>query len=105
MNRLSPERLRSLRNEISIAELIRDRLDLPNKFRDNFLRFLCPLCHEFNTAVNPKTNLGRCFLCKRNFNPIDLVMAVYGCSFIEAVKFLEDPALSNRQFAALLRQR
>ena len=94
--------MRSLRNDIPLAYVIQARLDLPNKYQDNFLRFLCPLCKEFNTAVNPKTNLGRCFRCMRNFNPIDLVMAVYGCSFLDAIKYLENPALSNRQFSALL---
>jgi hypothetical protein len=37
-------------------------------------RFLCPLCNGFDTAVNPKTNLARCFRCEKNFNTIDLVM-------------------------------
>ena len=105
MSRLSAERLRSLRNDIPLAYLIQARLDLPSKHRDSLLRFLCPLCKEFNTAVNPKTNLGRCFRCLRNFNPIDLVMAVHGCSFLDAVRFLENPAPSNRHFSALLRRR
>lgn len=108
MSRLSAEHLRSLRNDIPIGDLIQKQLDLPSKHRDGFLRFLCPLCNEFNTAVNPKTNLGRCFRCLRNFNPIDLVMAVQGCSFLNAVKYLENPtppASSDRQISALLRRR
>jgi hypothetical protein len=40
------------------------------------------------TACHPKTNLGRCFRCQRNFNPIDLVMVVKGLCFQEAVQFL-----------------
>ena len=52
------------------------------------LRFLCPLCREFNTAVNPRTNLGRCFRCEQNFNPIDMVMIVKGYSFLQAVEYL-----------------
>ena len=105
MTRLSAERLRSLRNDIPIAHVIQVRLDLPSKHRDGFLRFLCPLCNEFNTAVNPKTNLGRCFRCLRNFNPIDIVMAARGCSFLDAVRYLENPALSDRQISALSRRR
>jgi hypothetical protein len=42
------------------------------------------------TACHPKTNLGRCFRCQRNFNPIDLVMVVKGFCFQEAVRFLLD---------------
>lgn len=90
MTRVSPEKLRHLRNQISIAEIICTRLQLPSKVRDSFLRFLCPLCSEFNTAVNSKTNLARCFSCQKNFNPIDLVIATTGCSFLEAVNFLEN---------------
>ena len=101
MTRLLPEKLRALRNDISIADVIQLRLNLPNKYRDSFLRFLCPLCNEFNTAVNPKTNLARCFRCAKNFNPIDLVIAVRQCSFRDAVTFLEQPALLHRQIAAL----
>jgi len=101
MNRFPPALLRSLRNDIPIADLIRLPLALPNSFRDSYLRFLCPLCSGFNTAVNPPTNLARCFSCKKNFNPIDLVMAVRRCSFLDAVKFLQNPALLNRQLCAL----
>ena len=89
MSRISASRLRELRNEIPIAEVIEAHLRLPSKEREGFLRFLCPLCREFNTAINPKTNLARCFRCERNFNPIDIVMVVEGCSFLEAVKRLE----------------
>lgn len=89
MSRISASRLRELRNDIPVSEVIRVYLGLPSKEREGFLRFLCPLCREFNTATNPKTNLARCFRCKRNFNPIDIVMLVQGCSFLEAVKLLE----------------
>jgi DNA primase len=90
---ISAERLRAIRNNIPIADIIRLRLELPNTFRDSFLRFLCPLCSGFDTAVNPATNLARCFACKKNFNPIDLVIAVRRCSFLDAVRFLQDSAL------------
>ena len=90
---ISSEKLRALRNDFPIADLIQLRLQLPNTFRDSFLRFLCPLCSGFNTAVNPASNLARCFACKKNFNPIDLVIAVRRCSFLDAVKFLQSSAL------------
>jgi hypothetical protein len=86
--RYSKDLLRRLRNDIPVAQLIKDVLDLPSKMSEGYLRFLCPLCSEFNSATNPKTNLARCFRCKRNFNPIDMVMIVRGCNFMEAVKFL-----------------
>jgi hypothetical protein len=54
------------------------------------LRFRCPLCCNFHTATNHKTNLARCFDCKKNFNPIDMVITVGNCGFVEAVKFLKD---------------
>ncbi len=43
---------------------------------------------EFNTAVNPKTNLGSCFRCERNYNPIDFVIEVQACNFREAIAYL-----------------
>lgn len=105
MTRISPDQLRALRNKIPIADLIRLHLDLPNKYRDSFLRFLCPLCNEFDTAVNPKTNLARCFRCAKNFNTIDLVIAVRRCPFRDAVDFLQHPTPPGQQIAALLGRR
>lgn len=81
--------LRRLRNQIDLVAAIRD-LDLPHRNRDGELRFLCPRCSEFRTAVNPATNLGRCFRCEVNFNPIDLVMIVERMNFLQAVDRLDD---------------
>lgn len=81
--------LRTLRNDISVETLIRDTLRLPHKYREGYFRFLCPVCRDFHTAVNSKTNLARCFRCKKNFNPIDMVMTVNNCDFRRAVEFLE----------------
>ena len=83
-----PEMLRKLRNGIPINVLIADLLDLPNKMADGYFRFLCPICREFITATNPKTNLARCFRCERNFNPIDMVMTVKRYNFKETVEYL-----------------
>ena len=80
--------LRSLRNDIPIDDLIRSHLDLVWKEREGYLRFLCPHCSDFHTATNRKTNLARCFRCCVNFNPIDMVMAVEGCAFVDAVTIL-----------------
>jgi hypothetical protein len=97
MSRVSANRLHYLRNQVSIADLIQCRLGLATHYRSHLLRFSCPLCHAFDTAINPSTNLARCFRCQKNFNPIDLVMIVADCSFLDAIKFLENHALPNRQ--------
>jgi DNA primase len=85
--RIAEAELRRLRNDIDISQLIRC-LGVPWKERDGYFRFLCPICGEFNTATNPRTNLGRCFRCCENFNPIDLVMRLERLSFLQAVDFL-----------------
>ncbi len=94
--RYSPETLRSLRNDIPIDDLIANVLGLPHKLSEGYFRFLCPVCREFNSATNPKTNLARCFGCEKNFNPIDMVMTVYHCSFVEAVEFLSSMPATRR---------
>jgi len=79
--------LRRLRNEIPLPNVFRV-LEWPHKQRDGYVRFLCPVCQEFNTAVNPATNLGRCFRCEKNFNPIDFLIHVRSYDFPTAVSFL-----------------
>ncbi len=88
--RFSRAELFEVRNQIVIDKVIEHIVDLPCKIREGHLRFVCPLCSEFNTATNPKTNLARCFRCERNFNPIDMVMVVEGIGFVEAVKCLKE---------------
>ena len=80
--------LRRLRNDISWASLL-NGLGWPHKLRQGQLAFLCPRCGEYLSAVNPRTNLGRCFYCETNFNPIDLTMAVQQCDFVAAVHYLK----------------
>ena len=83
------ELLYQLRNQISLDRVL-SQLNWPHKQRDSRCCFLCPNCEEFLTAVNPRTNLGRCFRCQRNFTPIDLVMAIRQYDFVTAVHFLQD---------------
>jgi DNA primase len=90
--RYTPDELYHLRNDIPIGRLITN-LDVPTKVADGDFRFRCPQCHEFNTAINPETNLARCFGCKENFNPIDMVMIVEGLPFRDAVEFLSQRRL------------
>jgi hypothetical protein len=87
--RFSAQHLYELRNLIPIDSLIEKYLMIPCKISEGFFRFLCPLCGEFQTAVNPGTNLARCFWCEKNFNTIDLVMLEKNKNFVQSVKFLE----------------
>lgn len=89
MSRFTSRELFELRNTIPVDVLIRDHLMVPSKIQDGYFRFLCPLCREFQTGVNPATNLARCFRCEKNFNTIDLVMEVLGYGFRDSVVFLK----------------
>lgn len=85
--RISKAELYRLRNEVEIEALIR-YLEIPWKKSEGYFRFLCPLCLDFHTATHPRTNLARCFRCRQNFNPIDLLIVVCGMSFLDAVRYL-----------------
>lgn len=89
-NYYPPDFLRMMRNQIPIERLIATMLNMEVRHTSKWLRFRCPLCHDFHTATNRVTNLARCFDCKQNFNPIDLVMAVGECSFVDAVEYLKE---------------
>ena len=80
--------LRMLRNDVPIDAVITSLLKLEVRNAHEILRFRCPLCNNFHTATSHDTNLARCFDCKKNFNPIDLVMTVENCSFMDAVELL-----------------
>ncbi len=87
--RFTGNELFKLRNSIPIDRLIEDNLKIASKISEGWFRFLCPICGEFDTAVNPRTNLARCFRCEKNFNTIDLVMAVEGLDFVDTVGHLQ----------------
>ena len=88
--RFTNHELYILRNDIPIDALIEKALCIPSRIAEGYFRFLCPLCEQFNTAVNPETNLARCFRCEENFNTIDLVMTIRKLDFVESVRFLQD---------------
>ncbi len=97
----SSSQLYALRNEINVEMLIEKTLLIPCRETKGCFRFLCPLCNAFDTAVNPKTNLARCFRCEKNFNTIDLVMLIRQANFVQSVKFLQsihqkDPVCQDR---------
>lgn len=86
---ISPKLLRKLRNDIPVDDVITRILRIEYRHREGHLRWLCPKCGDLHTSTNKKTNLARCFLCKVNFNPIDLLMEVNKFSFKQAVGLLE----------------
>lgn len=89
MSHYSSALLKSLRNQIPIEKVITCMLNMEIKPTCKLLRFRCPRCYNFHTATNSINNLARCFDCQKNFNPIDMVMAVANVSFTDAVEFLK----------------
>ena len=89
MKKFSSNELFELRNAVPVESLIQNILGVPCKTSEGVFRFLCPICNEFQTGINPNVNLVRCFRCERNFNAIDLVMENQGCGFKESVVFLK----------------
>jgi hypothetical protein len=84
---ISSNRLRTIRN-LDIARVV-EYVGLAATPRGRRRRFVCPLCRGCHTTLASKSNLARCFRCQTSFNPIDLVLAGGGHSFIEAVEYLE----------------
>ena len=97
MKRFTDDQLRHLRNGVPVRSIIEVLLQLPHKEIEGVYRFLCPICNEFETGLNPHTNLARCFRCQKNFNPIELVMAGRGLSFVQSVNLLlrKEPLLNE----------
>lgn len=89
MSRYSQTYLQAIRNDIPMDAVITKMLRLDVRRTTGIPRFRCPICGNYHTAINPNTNLARCFDCEKNFNPIDLVMTVLGCPFMDAVRYLE----------------
>ena len=87
--------LYKLRNSIPLADVL-SILKWPHKTRDGRVCFVCPQCSESLTAINQRTNLGRCFRCEINFNPIDLVMLINDYDFVTAVQFLQQQFPNSR---------
>lgn len=87
MNPFTKQQLYQVRNEIDIDWLINEKLNLERQFK-RIWRFQCPICQQFNTATQKKTNLARCFSCQQNFNTIDLVIYTRKVNFVPSVQFL-----------------
>lgn len=89
MKKFSSEELIAIRNELPIRWVIEFLLGIPSKVSEGIFRFVCPKCSEMQTAVNPKTNLSRCFLCQKNFNTLEIVMDNHRIGFVPAVQLLQ----------------
>lgn len=87
-NKISAEELKVLRNKIPIRYVLERLCNWECKEIEGYTRFQCPLCKEMNTSLHPGENLGRCFRCQKNFNPIDFTMSAQNKTFIESVKYL-----------------
>jgi DNA primase len=87
-SRYTRQKLFALRNHIPMNRVI-EALSVPWSCQEGQYRFCCPGCNKFNTGINPKTNLARCFSCEKNYNTIDFVMTIKRCGFIDSVAYLE----------------
>lgn len=87
--RFSPEELTFLRNRLPISCVIETLLDFPTRSTNGKLSFACPVCGGFDTSINTADNLARCFACRQNFNPIELVMYQLQIGFVQSVKWLK----------------
>lgn len=88
--RFSSQELSYLRNQVPIAGVIDALPDLANGTGKS--SFACPVCRGMNTSINAAHNLARCFDCRQNFNPIELVMHHLQFSFVDSVKWLKQRA-------------
>jgi DNA primase len=88
--RFSPQELTFLRNRVPITHVIRTLLELPTRGTNSKLSFPCPVCGGFDTSINAAHNLARCFDCRQNFNPIEMVMNQLQIGFVESVRWLKN---------------
>jgi hypothetical protein len=86
--RFSSEELMWVRNKVPVERVIKVLRATEWKLVEGKERFLCPECNEFDTGINPQENLGRCFRCEKNFNPVDFLVYGLRLSFVAAVKQL-----------------
>ena len=87
--RFSPNELSFLRNRVPVDRVIENLLELPTRRNHDKLSFACPVCGGYDTSINTAHNLARCFACRQNYNPIELVMHQLQIGFVESVKWLK----------------
>ena len=86
--RFTPELLHALRNRIPITILIQDSLNVAERHIGGKQRFECPNCGGFDTSILTSHNLLRCFDCRQNRNPIEMVMDCLKIDFVKSVNWL-----------------
>jgi hypothetical protein len=87
--RFSSKELRFLRNRVPIDRVVETLFGTPKPNSNTKRLFACPICGASDTSVNAVHNLARCFSCRRNFNPIELVMHQLKIGFVDGVKWLQ----------------
>ena len=80
--------LRRLRNQIPFGTAVRAACSGRTSDAATNWPSSAHVARETHSAVNPRTNLARCFHCQTNFNPIDFTMDARECDFVEAVQYL-----------------
>jgi len=95
--RFSSKELQFLRNRVPIDRVVEALLGISIQDKGAKQRFVCPICGGLDTSVNAGHNLVRCFSCRRNFNPIELVMHQLKISFVDSVKWLQSRMLAVHQ--------
>ena len=88
--RFSAAELRFLRNRIPIKKVVETLPRLQSQEKNGNLSFACPICGGFETSINTPHNLARCFPCRQNFNPIELVMHHLNIGFVDSIKWLKN---------------
>ena len=83
--RVHPEDVKRIRNEVPVQEVLGE---LRPHTPPIGARLACPACGAYHAKVKRETNLLRCFGCKQNWNPIDLLVTYGGLSFPAAVERL-----------------
>jgi hypothetical protein len=86
-DRVNAEELTFYRNNMPIREVIY-ALRIPWRMDDQLCRFQCPSCKGWDSTLHPKENIGRCFSCNRNYNPIDLAEIIDNKGFRTAIEWL-----------------
>jgi hypothetical protein len=88
--RFSSGELSFLRNRIPIDQVVATLFDTPIQDKNGKRQFACPICGSLDTSIHAAHNLVRCFSCRRNFNPIELVMHQLKIGFVDSVKWLQN---------------
>jgi predicted RNA-binding Zn-ribbon protein involved in translation (DUF1610 family) len=95
--RFSSAELKFLRNRVPIDRVVETLFGASIQDSNGKRRFACPICGGLDTSVNAVHNLARCFSCRRNVNPIELVMHQLKISFVDSVKWLQSRMPSVHQ--------